>query len=312
MPSTIVITGATGRLGQACAQAFSQALWHVQPHSLQTHTPQAQLPASADVLLHAANPPYTQWATQAVPALQKSIDMALRLNAVLMLPGNVYNYQPLPSQLGEDAAQTAVSRKGRIRIQMEDMLREATRSQGLRCVVLRAGDFFGSGKGSWFDLALVSQLRKGRFVYPGPMDVPHAWAYLPDVAQTFVNLAEQRAQLATFESLHFAGHTLSGQDWLQALTQLAQTQGWTKGTQGLQVKSLPWPLMKALSPFVPMWREVLEMRYLWQEPHALAGEKLQQRIGNPPHTPLPQAVCASLQALEIVPRSQPSSTLLSV
>lgn len=306
MPSTIVITGATGRLGQACTQAFSQAHWRVLPYSVQAQgAPQQTLPVSADVLLHAANPIYTQWATQALPALQQSIDMAVRMQSLLMLPGNIYNYQPVPRHLDEGAAQTATSRKGRIRIQMEEMLHQATRTQGLRCVVLRAGDFFGSGKGSWFDLALASKLHKGQFVYPGPLDVPHAWAYLPDLAQVFVSLAQQRTQLAAFESLHFAGHTLTGQDWLEVLTPIAQAQGWLGSAENLRTKSLPWPLMKALSPVIPLWRELLEMRYLWQEPHALVGDRLQQRIGNLAHTALLPAVHAALQALDMVPRKQP-------
>ncbi len=272
MPSTIIITGATGRLGQACTQAYSQAHWRVLPYSVQAQgAPQQTLPASAAVLLHAANPVYTQWATQALPALQQSIDMAVRMQSLLML-------------------------------------RQATRTQGLRCVVLRAGDFFGSGKGSWFDLALASKLQKGQFVYPGPLDVPHAWAYLPDLALAFVKLAQQRTQLAAFESLHFAGHTLTGQDWLQALTPIAQAQGWLGSAENLRTKSLPWPLMKALSPVMPLWRELLEMRYLWQEPHALVGDKLQQRIGNLAHTALLPAVLGALQALAMVPRKQPENS----
>jgi len=43
----------------------------------------------------------------------------------------------------------------------------------------------------------------------------------------------------------------------------------------LRRRDLPWTLMRWLSPVMPMWRAVLEMRYLWQVPHALAGERLQ-------------------------------------
>ena len=31
--------------------------------------------------------------------------------------------------------------------------------------------------------------RQGRLTYPGPRDVPHAWAYVPDLAQAFVEVA---------------------------------------------------------------------------------------------------------------------------
>ena len=49
-------------------------------------------------------------------------------------------------------------------------------------VVIRAGDFFGGpGSGSWLDLAMATRLKAGRFVYPGPPHLAHAWAYLPDL-----------------------------------------------------------------------------------------------------------------------------------
>ncbi len=298
MQQTIVITGASGRLGQACSQAFSDAHWRVLAHSLSgpsaDNTP---LPQQADVLLHAANPPYTQWHTQALLALEKSIALSLQLGAVLMLPGNVYNYQPVPALLTEALPQHSSTRKGQLRIAMETLLRRASEQQGLQVVVLRAGDFFGSGTGSWFDLALASKLRKGQLVYPGPVDIPHAWAYLPDLAQTLLLLAQQRDQLAAYESLHFPGHTLSGTDWLHALEPMARSQGWLKPGQALQLKSMPWTLMSWLAPLVPMWREVLEMRYLWDQPHALHSARLPQLLGTVPSTPLPLALQASLQQL---------------
>jgi nucleoside-diphosphate-sugar epimerase len=306
MTQTIVITGASGRLGQACTQAFTHAGWHVLPHSLTprmaAHKPTLNpaLPAYADVLLHAANPPYTQWPMQALPLLERSIEISSRLGATLMLPGNVYNYQPLPSRIDESAVQSSLTRKGRIRIVMEARLAAAAQ-QGVRSVVLRAGDFFGTGRGSWFDLALTSRLCKGQLVYPGAIDVVHAWAYLPDLAQAFVQLAEHHAQLSVCESIHFAGHNLTGHDWQRALQTIAQEQDWVQHNKPLQVRSMPWWLMRLLSPVVPMWREVLEMQYLWDQPHTLAGNRLQHIAGPVPHTPLALALQQALQQLKLIP-----------
>jgi NAD(P)-dependent dehydrogenase (short-subunit alcohol dehydrogenase family) len=302
MTQTIVITGASGRLGQACTKAFTHAGWRVVPHSLTLGLPahKLALPAQADVLLHAASPPYTQWPTQALPLLERSIEISSRLGATLMLPGNVYNYQPLPARVDESAVQTSLTSKGRIRIAMEARLAAAAQ-QGVRTAVLRAGDFFGTGSGSWFDLALTSRLRKGQLVYPGAMDVVHAWAYLPDLAQAFVRLAERRMQLAPCESVHFAGHSLTGHDWQHALQVIAAEQGWVQPNAHLQLRSMPWWLMRMLSPVVPMWREVLEMQYLWDQPHSLAGDRLQRLAGPVSHTPLPLALQQALQQLNLIP-----------
>jgi nucleoside-diphosphate-sugar epimerase len=237
-----------------------------------------------------------------MPALERAIEISSSLGATLLLPGNVYNYQPLPANLDESAPQGCLTRKGCIRIAMEARLAAAAQ-HGVRCVVLRAGDFFGTGSGSWFDLALTSKLRKGQLVYPAAMDMMHAWAYLPDLARAFVGVAEQRLRLPAFESLHFAGHTLSGNDWQSALQTIAAQQGWIQPNAQLQPRNMPWGLMRLMSPLVPMWREVVEMQYLWDQPHRLVDERLQHLLGSLPHTPLPIALQSALMQLNLIHKS---------
>jgi nucleoside-diphosphate-sugar epimerase len=118
--------------------------------------------------------------TQAEPLTRCAIETARRVGAILMFPGNVYNFgKKMPELLQESTAQTPSTRKGRIRVELENLLREVAGS-GLRSVVIRAGDFFGGpGRGSWFDLIIAKSLRKGIAVYPGPLHAIHAWAYCP-------------------------------------------------------------------------------------------------------------------------------------
>jgi nucleoside-diphosphate-sugar epimerase len=62
----------------------------------------------------------------------------------------------------------------------------------------------------------------------------------------------------------------------------------------LPVKAFPWWLAVLASPFVETLREVLEMRYLWNQPLRLDNAKLVSVIGPEPHTPLDQAVKTAL------------------
>ena len=66
----------------------------------------------------------------------------------------------------------------------------AALENGVRSIVIRAGDFFGGQRPeSWLDLMILKDLKKNTFTWPGPWDMPHAFAYLPDLAQAFVALA---------------------------------------------------------------------------------------------------------------------------
>ncbi len=315
--NTVLILGARGRFGLSTARAFAQAGWRV----LGQTRPQAEVPKDAaiewlgidlqdtqglaqaaqgaTVVVHALNPAYTNkaWQTQVLPMTDAAIAITRKLGATLMVPGNVYNFgADMPAVLREDTPQRARTVKGQIRIEMEARLQQS----GVRSIVIRAGDFFGGGTGTWFDTAMVKDIRKGVFTYPGAPAVSRAWAYLPDLASTFVAVAQQRADLAAFEVLHFAGHRITGQRWLDVLAPLAQAQGWVKPGAGLKMAQLPWPIIRIGALFVPTWAALLEMRYLWQTPHALANDKLTALIGAEPFTPLPQAVQAALVDLGLM------------
>ena len=162
--------------------------------------------------------------------------------------------------------------------------------------MLRAGDFFGAGTGNWFDMAIVKSLRAGKLVYPGPMDVPHAWAYLPDLADAFVRVAEQPGH-AQFSNWHFEGYTLTGAQLLAALEAAAFDLGQAP-VQGFRRGGMPWGLIRAVGLVVPMWRELARMAYLWQVPHALDGRRLAALPGGALQaTPLRTALRESLLAL---------------
>jgi nucleoside-diphosphate-sugar epimerase len=171
------------------------------------------------------------------------------------------------------------------------------RKSGVRSFVIRAGDFFGSGKGTWFDQAIVKGITKGEFTYPGDQDIPTAWAYLPDLARTFVAVATQRAKLPAFETLHFAGHSITARDWMRVLTPIAQASAWVKTGESVRYKVLPWALIKLGGLLIPSWADLVEMRYLWQTPHRLDNTKLQGLLGAEPHTPLHIAAAHALRDL---------------
>ena len=310
---TVLILGANGRFGAAATEAFAAGGWRVLAQA--RRTPAALPPGAIHVaapledpaaiasqaggaraVVHAVNPPYTRWAQEVLPLARAAMETAERLGATFMLPGNVYNYgESMPALLREDTAQLPTTRKGRIRCELEAEL-QARAGRGLRSVVLRAGDFFGGGSGSWLDLVIVKSLRKGKLVYPGPAGLPHAWAYLPDLAQAFVALASRAEDLPAFSRFHFAGHTLTGSELLRGLGRAAESVG-VAPEGGFRHGGDPWPLLRLGGLVVPMLREVAEMSYLWRVPHALDGTALRNAVGELAGTPIDAALRAALVAL---------------
>jgi nucleoside-diphosphate-sugar epimerase len=241
--------------------------------------------------VHAVNPPaYRNWAQLVLPMIENSIAAARASGARIVLPGTVYNYGPdaFPD-LSEASPQNPATRKGAIRVQLERRLRDAAQS-GVRTLVVRAGDFFGPHMAnSWFGQGLLKPGRPVTSVtYPGQRGTGHQWAYLPDVAETMMQLIEREEALAAFDTFHMNGH------WDADGTQMVAAIGRATGQPGLKVRSFPWWLLPLAAPFVTVFRELREVSYLWRQPLRLDNRRLLRLLGSEPHTALDQAVKATL------------------
>ena len=314
---TALVLGAAGRFGTAAVQAFAQAGWRVLAQ--QRRAPAGPLTAGvqvidapladtealaahaagASVVVYAVNPIYTRWDDELLPLFRQGLAVAHRLGARFMLPGNVYNHgTTLPALLTEDTPARPDHAKARLRVAMEDELQRLA-AQGLDSVVIRAGDFFGGGTGTWIDQVMVKDITKGKLVYPGPRDRVHAWAYLPDLAQAFVAVAGDGGHRGCLR-LHFAGHAVTGGDFIAALDEAAASLG-LRPAQGFRVGGMPWGLIRVIGLVNPMLRELARMSYLWRAPHALDGTRLQQHVGPLPTTPLVPALRQTLLDLGLSP-----------
>jgi len=312
-----LVIGATGGVGGAVAERLLAEGWTVRALNRDPERArrapgraglewvkgdamiEAEVVAAAQgvqLLVHGANPPaYRNWAGLQLPMLAASISAARAADARLVFPGAVYNYGPdaFPN-LTETSPQHPVTRKGAIRVQMEAALAQAA-DEGLRVLIVRCGDFFGPKPGNnWLSQGLVKPGRPISAVsYPGPLDVAHSWAYLPDVAEIMVRLALAEASLAPFEAFHMRGHAQTGADLVQGLEAAAGRK--------LAVSRLPWFAIRGISPFNETFREMLEMRYLWETPVLLDNARLVARLGAEPHTPLAEALRAALAGMDALP-----------
>jgi nucleoside-diphosphate-sugar epimerase len=308
-----LVLGATGGIGGEVAARLADRGWTVKALHRDAATASARAPRftwiqgdamrAEDVvsaarggalIVHAVNPPgYRRWAELVLPMLDSTIAAARASGARILLPGTVYNYGPdaFPT-VAEDAPQNPATRKGKIRVEMERRLRAAA-TEGVRTLIVRAGDFFGpKAANNWFSQGLVKPGRPVTSITtPGRRGVGHQWAYLPDVAETMIRLVEREDDLATFATFHMGGH------WDADGTAMVETIRRVVGRPDLPVRPMPWALLMLASPFVAFLRELREMRYLWQVPLRLDDARLRATLGTPPHTPLDEAVRATLAGL---------------
>jgi nucleoside-diphosphate-sugar epimerase len=258
----------------------------------------------ASVIVHAVNPPrYNNWSKLVLPMLSNTIAAAELNGARIVLPGTIYNFGPDAFPLLREAdPQNPRTRKGKIRVAMERALEEAT-ERGVKTLILRGGDFFGPhGHSSWFSQGMVQpNAPLKRVIYPGKRDVGHAFVYLPDFAETIARLLVRESDLTMFERFHFGGH------YFVRGVEFAERIGIAADAPRAPILGFPWPVLVALAPFVRLFREMAEMRYLWKQNVQLDNAKLVRFLGAEPHTPVDTALRASLAPLNVGPRPRKGS-----
>jgi nucleoside-diphosphate-sugar epimerase len=318
-----LVLGATGGIGGEVARLLLASGWRV--HALNRKADdlaaanrtsgvvwvQGDAMSAADVvaaasgqsvIVHAVNPPgYRNWGKLVLPMLDNTIAAARANDARIVLPGTVYNFGPdaLPNP-HEDSPQNPVTVKGRIRAEMERRLRTAA-AAGAKVLIVRAGDYFGpSAANNWFSQALVKPGKPvTKISYPGVHGVGHQWAYLPDVATTMVRLLEKSDELDAYAVFHMTGHwDADGTEMIDAIRR-------TAGNANIKVAAMPWGVMRLLSPVVPLFRELAEMRYLWRIPVRMNNKGLESVLGAEPHTPLEAAVRSTLIGLGCLAAKKP-------
>jgi nucleoside-diphosphate-sugar epimerase len=308
-----LVIGATGGVGGEVARALLARGWEVRalhrdPARAASSNPglrwvegdamdQASVDRAAEgmpVVVHAVNPPgYRNWAGLVLPMLDNTIAAATKNGAQVLLPGTVYNYGPDAGEaVDERAPQNPVTRKGLIRAEMEHRLQQAA-ARGAKALVVRAGDFYGPRSGnSWLAQGMVPTAGPVRRIFnPGRAGVGHAWAYLPDLAETMARLLERRDELAAFDSFQFGG------TWVEDNRAFAEAIRLAAGRPDAPIYRFPWPVVHALAPLNETAREMREMVYLWQRPLRLMDGKLRRFLGEVPATSLGEALRATLEGL---------------
>ncbi|SAK68906.1 NAD-dependent epimerase/dehydratase [Caballeronia hypogeia] len=324
----VLVLGATGGIGGEVARQLRHAGWRVRglrraavreseegiewiQGDAMNREDVARAARGCAVVVHAVNPPgYRRWAELVLPMLDNTIAAAARERATIVLPGTIYNFGPDAFPLlSEDSPQHPVTRKGAIRVEMEARLKRAS-DEGARVLIVRAGDFFGPRAGNnWFSQGLVKPGQPvGRISYPGARGVGHQWSYLPDVARTMVELLARRHNLEPFARFHMRGHwDDDGTQFAAAMQRVIERHTGRRPRIG----AFPWWLLDLASPLNATFREMREMRYLWRTPIRMHNARLVATLGHEPHTPLEDAIEATLIGLRCIDAQASTSSFTS-
>ncbi len=227
----------------------------------------------AAVIYNCANPPYDRWTDELPPIFEGSIAAAKVSGARLVQLDNLYAFGRMGgAPMKPEGPFAPCSRKGELRLKLQERLLSAHAKGECEVAIAKASDFVGPGVvnahlGSRF-FERVFAGKSGECF--GDPSLPHAFTYGPDVAGALATLGEREG--ATGRVWHIPTEpAVSMQAWAAAL-------GRELGVEA-KVATVPGWVVKMLGVFVPMMRELGEMRYQWEEAYLLDDGAFRERFG---------------------------------
>jgi nucleoside-diphosphate-sugar epimerase len=196
---------------------------------------------------------------------------------------NLYMYGPSYGKpLTEKRSMTAMSRKGRVRMEMSEALLQAHAKGRVRVVIGRASDFFGPGVrlSALGEQVFGAAVRGEPASVLGDIDQPHTYSYVSDVGRSLVLLGQRDEALG--EVWHLPSPpTVTTRELLGMI--------YAEAGQPLRVRGAGNWTVRLLGLFKPQLGELAEMMYLFEEPFVVDNAKFTAAFGDPA-TPLDEAV----------------------
>jgi nucleoside-diphosphate-sugar epimerase len=148
----------------------------------------SELAAGAVALYNCANPLYHRWLTDWPPLAAALLAAAERSGAVLAVTSNLYGYGPVGGPITAATPLAATHPKLRVRAEMWREAQARHEAGRLRAVEVRSSDYIEAN--SIFSDVVAKPMRAGKRAFvPCPLDVPHSWTSIADVARALVTLA---------------------------------------------------------------------------------------------------------------------------
>jgi nucleoside-diphosphate-sugar epimerase len=304
----IAIFGAAGAIGPAAALELSARGHRVravsrnraalevacpvaQPFVADLADPEAARAAAAgmDAILYAVGVPYNRFDLHP-PMMRATLAAAKAENVKLLVHvSNVYPYgRPQTTLVAETHPRDPHTRKGRLRKIQEDLVLEADDAAALRTLVLRLPDFYGPSAANSVCGYALDSIAKGRPAdLLGPIDTPHEWVFVPDVAPVVADLFARPHAFGTSYNLAGPG-VMSEREFAAKLFAAAG--------RPLRYRESSPMLLRALGVFNPTMRELVEMGYLHETPVILDDSKLHGVLGAIVKTSYDDGIAATVAA----------------
>lgn len=244
----------------------------------------SQAAQGVDVIFHAVNFPYPVWNVTHLICMDILIRIAEAQQAKIALVDNIYAYGAQHKEkISEDAQKEPHTKKGEIRLAMEDKLKDSN----VPSLIVHFPDFYGPyAENTMLHETLKNVVRNKSANFVGGVQVAREYLYTFDGAKAMVELALRDDAYNQNWNIP-AVYPITGEE---VIKMIRKETGYQKS-----IRTVSKTMIRFLGMFQPFMKEMVEMMYLTETPVILSGKKYETEIGPVPTTPYQEGIKATLR-----------------
>lgn len=220
-----------------------------------------------------------RWQQRWPPLISNVIDACIQHNAKLVFFDNVYAIGgDNVKHITENSPISPSSKKGEVRAEVDKLILDSIDKRNLNAIIARSADFFSSVKDKSLLMNMVyDNLAKGKKAqWFCDAKAIHSTSYAPDLGKGTAMLGNSKEAHNQIWNLPTDPQKITGEEWINLFAQEMQTSN--------KYQVLPGWGIKALGLFVPILKELYEMRYQYDRDYYFDSTKFNKHFNYTPTT----------------------------
>ncbi len=220
------------------------------------------------------------WETEWLVIMENVIRACQQVGARLVFFDNVYMYDPqYLSGMTEDTPMRPVSRKGRVRARIAEMLMKEMEAGNLQVAIARSADFYGPSisRTSILTETVFNNFHRGKKAYWfSSVDYYHSFTYTPDAGKALALLGNTPEAFNQVWHLPTAAPPLTGKAWIKTIAREMKVEP--------KYQIVTRFMLRVLGFFNPIMKELLEMMYQYENDYIFDSQKFENYFQFSPTT----------------------------
>ncbi len=214
------------------------------------------------------------WAEYWPIIMRNAIEACKKTESKIVFFDNIYMYDPnYLNEMTEDTPQNPVSKKGKVRKEIAEMLMAEIKKGNLIGLIARSADFYGPSilNSSVLNETIVKNLANGKKAnWLGDVSKKHSFTYTPDAGRATAILGNSEKAFNQVWHLPTAKNPPTVQEWIKLFAQELGVEP--------NYREVSKSMTKIAGLFIPIMKELAEMYYQNDRDYVFNSDKFEKNF----------------------------------